>query len=249
MSARSCRAPTNSSGSFRSWTRSSASGNARRTSGSASSAPSRRMWRYSPGEQKLRPRRAALLVVRPLHLVEDEHLAVSRRHLDGAAQHRRVLVDPLLARDQPDLLLAEQRPRAGGAPPARASAAGRRRRRAPARRGTRARRASCRSSSARGARRRSRAVAAARGAGSRSVPRRASRPRACRHRWPVRAVRPGTVAEADANGDYGASRNGSRATTGGSCGDDVWRGAPALQGMCPAVRRGSSSRNERQTLR
>ena len=63
-----------------------------------------------PGEQKLRPRRAALLVVRPLHLVEDEHLTVSRCHLDRAAQHRRVLVDPLLARDQPDLLLAEQGP-------------------------------------------------------------------------------------------------------------------------------------------
>src|SRR6185436_18529473 len=61
-----------------------------------------------PGEQKLRPRRATLLVVGPLHLVEDEHLTVSRRHLDGAAQHRGVLVDPLLARDQPDLFLAEQ---------------------------------------------------------------------------------------------------------------------------------------------
>ena len=48
VSPRSWRAPTNSSGSFRSWTRSSASGNARRTSGSASSAPSSRMWRYSP---------------------------------------------------------------------------------------------------------------------------------------------------------------------------------------------------------
>ena len=61
------------------------------------------------GEEQLGPRGAALLVVGPLHLVEDEHLALSGRHLDGAAEDRRVVVEPFLARDEADLLLAEQR--------------------------------------------------------------------------------------------------------------------------------------------
>ena len=47
-SARSWHAPTHSSGSFRSNTLTSTSGNAWRTSGCASSAPSSRTWRYSP---------------------------------------------------------------------------------------------------------------------------------------------------------------------------------------------------------
>ena len=58
-------------------------------------------------EQQLRPGRAALLVVGPLHLVEHEHLAGAGSHLDGAAENRCGLVDALLARDQPDLLVAE----------------------------------------------------------------------------------------------------------------------------------------------
>ena len=45
-----------------------------------------------PGEEKLRPRRAPLLVVRPLHLVEDEHLtrfpAPSRRCSTASARAR-----------------------------------------------------------------------------------------------------------------------------------------------------------------
>ena len=63
-----------------------------------------------PGEEELGPGGPALLVVRPLHLVEHEHLAPIRRHLDGAAEDRRVLVDPLLARDEADPVGAEQRP-------------------------------------------------------------------------------------------------------------------------------------------
>ena len=58
-------------------------------------------------EQEPRPGRAALGVVRPLHLVEDEHLARARRHLDGAADDRRRVVDALLARDKADGVLAE----------------------------------------------------------------------------------------------------------------------------------------------
>ena len=61
------------------------------------------------GEQQLGPRRAPLLVVRPLHLVEHEHLAPVRRHLDGAAEDRRVLVDPLLTREQADPVRADDR--------------------------------------------------------------------------------------------------------------------------------------------
>ena len=59
------------------------------------------------GEQQPRPRRAALGVVGPLHLVEDEELPVLRRHLDRRADHRRALVDPLLAGDEPDVLGAD----------------------------------------------------------------------------------------------------------------------------------------------
>jgi hypothetical protein len=50
-----------------------------------------------------------------LHLVEHEHLAPRRRHLDRAADDRRALVDALLAGDQADLFLAEL----GGQPPVR----------------------------------------------------------------------------------------------------------------------------------
>ena len=60
-------------------------------------------------EHEPRPGRAALLVLRPLHLVEHERLAARRRHLGGAADDRRVRVDPLLARDEPDALVAELR--------------------------------------------------------------------------------------------------------------------------------------------
>ena len=61
------------------------------------------------GEEQLRPRRAALLVVRPLHLVEHQHVARAGGHLDGAAEDRRVLVDALLAGDEPDPLVAQLR--------------------------------------------------------------------------------------------------------------------------------------------
>src|SRR5512146_2658108 len=42
-------------------------------------------------EQEAGPRGASLLVVCPLHLVEDEHLAVKRRHLGRAADDPGVL--------------------------------------------------------------------------------------------------------------------------------------------------------------
>ena len=58
-------------------------------------------------EQEPRPRRAALRVVGPLHLVEDEELARVRRHLDGRADDRRALVDALLAGDETDVLGAD----------------------------------------------------------------------------------------------------------------------------------------------
>ena len=58
-------------------------------------------------EHQPRPRRAALLVLGPLHLVEHERLAVHRRHLGGAADDRRVGVDALLAGDEADAVLAE----------------------------------------------------------------------------------------------------------------------------------------------
>ena len=61
------------------------------------------------GQQELRPRGAALLVVGPLHLVEHEHIARVGRHLDGAAEDRRVLVHALLAGDEPDAVVTELR--------------------------------------------------------------------------------------------------------------------------------------------
>ena len=58
-------------------------------------------------EHEPRPRRAALLVLGPLHLVEHERLAAQRRHLGGAADDRRVRVDALLAGDEADARVAE----------------------------------------------------------------------------------------------------------------------------------------------
>src|SRR5438128_1643472 len=58
-------------------------------------------------EEETRPGRAALLVLRPLHLVEHERLAARRRHFRGAAHDRRVRVDPLLARDEADALFSD----------------------------------------------------------------------------------------------------------------------------------------------
>ena len=58
-------------------------------------------------EQESRPRGAALRVVGPLHLVEDEELARVRRHLDRRADDRRALVDSLLTCDQPDVLRSD----------------------------------------------------------------------------------------------------------------------------------------------
>ena len=55
-------------------------------------------------EQQACPGRSAFGVVGPLHLVEHEELARVRRHLHRRADHRRVLVDPLLAGDEPDVL-------------------------------------------------------------------------------------------------------------------------------------------------
>ena len=60
-------------------------------------------------EHEPRPRRAALLVLGPLHLVEHERLAARRRHLGRAADDRRVGIDPLLAGHETDALLAELR--------------------------------------------------------------------------------------------------------------------------------------------
>ena len=153
-------------------------------------------------EEQLCPRRAALLVVRPLHLVEHEHLPRAGSHLDGAAEDRRALVDALLAGDEADPLVAQLRRRAVGAPPGRAFAAARRRRLSLARRGRRARRASCRSSSARGARRRSPARCDAVAAGSRSGPRRASPRRACTRPSRGRGVRPAKGAAAGESVDF-----------------------------------------------
>ena len=58
-------------------------------------------------EQELRPRRAALLVVGPLHLVEHENVSRPRRHLDGAAEDRGVVVDALLPCHETHLLGTE----------------------------------------------------------------------------------------------------------------------------------------------
>ena len=60
-------------------------------------------------EHEARPRRPALLVLRPLDFVQDERLPAQRSHLGGAAEDRRVLVDPLLARHEPDLPLPQLR--------------------------------------------------------------------------------------------------------------------------------------------
>ena len=46
-------------------------------------------------EQQSSPRRAAFLVVGPLHLVEHEELAGLGRHLDRGSDDRRALVDAL----------------------------------------------------------------------------------------------------------------------------------------------------------
>jgi hypothetical protein len=58
-------------------------------------------------EQQAGPGGAALGVVCPLHLVEHEHLALARRHLDGAADDRCVLVHTLLPGDQADAVGSE----------------------------------------------------------------------------------------------------------------------------------------------
>ncbi len=92
---------------MRSKTLTSASGNAFRTSGSASSAPSSEDVAVVAREQEARPGRAALGVVGPLHLVEHEHLARARRHLDGAADDRGRVVDALLAGDEADGVLPQ----------------------------------------------------------------------------------------------------------------------------------------------
>ena len=73
------------------------------------------------GQQQPRPRGPAFGVVGPLHLVEHEELARVRRHLHRRADHRRALVDPLLAGDEPDVLGSDPLSRAVGALPGRAS--------------------------------------------------------------------------------------------------------------------------------
>ncbi len=174
-----------------------------------------------PCEEELRPGRSTLLVVCPLHLVEHEHLAPVRRHLDGAAEDRRVLVDPLLAREQPDPIRADHR----------AEPAMRLLREHPQRAGVdaspvlgeerecvvglaRVRRAEVRD-------RPSAARAAAAGAGSRSGPRPGSRPHGGRRRWRGRGGSRATGASAVGNGVTAASGNRSRASSrrssGGGC--------------------------------
>ena len=188
------------------------------------------------GEQQLRPRRAALLVVRPLHLVEHEHLARARRHLDRAAEDRRVLVDALLARDEPDALVAElrrqppvrllrehpERPCVDAAPPLReelervVGLAGVRR---PEVRDDRLRRRSPR-----------------RAAGSRSDPRRAARRRACTRRSRGRGARRARVVAEDVSVGFEPSGNRIR---GRSSGVAATKSTPS--GM-PRRRRGSAAR-------
>ena len=83
-------------------------------------------------EQELRPRRAALLVVRPLHLVEHEHLA--RAGAISTVQQR--IGACSLTRSSPvtsPTRSSPSSPTAGGAPPGRASAAVPRRRPSPLR--------------------------------------------------------------------------------------------------------------------
>ena len=58
-------------------------------------------------EQQARPGRPALGVVGPLHLVEHEHLARARCHLDRAADDRGRVVDSLLAGDEADGVLPQ----------------------------------------------------------------------------------------------------------------------------------------------
>jgi hypothetical protein len=53
------------------------------------------------------PRRATLLVLGPLHLVEHERLAARRSHLGGATHDRRIRIHALFPGDEPDALLAE----------------------------------------------------------------------------------------------------------------------------------------------
>ena len=60
-------------------------------------------------EQQPRPRRAALLVLGPLHLVEHERLAARRCHLGRAAHDRGAGIDPLLPGHETDALGAELR--------------------------------------------------------------------------------------------------------------------------------------------
>ena len=55
-------------------------------------------------EHQPRPRRPALVVLRPLHLVEHQRLAAHRRHLRGAADDRRLRVDALLPRHEADVV-------------------------------------------------------------------------------------------------------------------------------------------------
>ena len=182
------RSPTNSSGSLRSKRRISTSRERVLDERQRVDGAEQEDVAVLAGEQEARPRRAALGVVGPLHLVEDEHLpapgAISTvQQTIGAS-----VVDALLAGDEPDLLLAEL----GGEAPVRLLGEH------PQRAGVDAAallgeelervRASCPSSSARGARRRSparrvrsgrrisipRSARRGRGAGARPAPPRRS---------------------------------------------------------------------------
>ena len=107
VSERSVRAPTNSSGSLRSKTFSSCSGKRALHERERVERAEQEDLAVLAGEQEPRPGRAALRVVGPLHLVEDEQLARERRHLHRRADDGRVLVDALLAGDQTDVLGAD----------------------------------------------------------------------------------------------------------------------------------------------
>ena len=102
-------APVQSSGALRSKKRTSASGNAFCDQRQRLDGAEQEDVPVLAREQQARPGGSALGVVRPLHLVEHEHLAAQRRHLGGAADDRRVLVDALLAGHEADALLAELR--------------------------------------------------------------------------------------------------------------------------------------------
>ena len=181
------RRPSQSSGALRSKKRTSASGNACRTSGSASTAPSKRMCRYSP--PSIRRVHAEPRSSSSAHCTSSSTSVSPRLGAISAVQH--TIGASGFTRSSPVTRPTRSSPDLGRQPPVRLLREHAQRRcvhaAARSRRGSAARRASCRSSSGRDARSPSRARSTRRG--SRTVSSETGLRGACRVRWRCAAAR------------------------------------------------------------